>query len=162
MFWAANRTYLGVQRCMPAPLICVTEHPCCHLVTSCLQCLARFFMRWKSQQGIASYKFAWCYVSFFTGHGCAWLFQGWVGTVSPSTAWPLPLGSARHWSRGRTADRRHTISNDLSWQPGTRPPIGSVGQDRNCLYSSWVINLDSVTVLWLVRFDDWFDLFGPF
>ena len=30
--------------------------------------------------------------------------------------------------------------------------------DRN----SWVINLDSVTILWLVRFDDWFDFFGPF
>ena len=27
---------------------------------------------------------------------------------------------------------------------------------------SWVINLDSVTILWLVRFDAWFDFFGPF
>ena len=28
--------------------------------------------------------------------------------------------------------------------------------------SSRVINLDSVTILWLARFDEWFDFFGPF
>ena len=29
-------------------------------------------------------------------------------------------------------------------------------------HHSWVINLDSVTILWLVRFDAWFDFLGPF
>ena len=28
--------------------------------------------------------------------------------------------------------------------------------------NSRVMNLDSVTILWLVRFYDWFDIFGPF
>ena len=33
---------------------------------------------------------------------------------------------------------------------------------KTLLIDSWVINLDSVTILWLVRFDAWFDFFGPF
>ena len=52
------------------------------------------------------------------------------------------------------------LAKAMEWKLLVKP------SDKYCveynLTFSRVINLDSVTILWPVRFDDWFDLFEPF
>ena len=43
-----------------------------------------------------------------------------------------------------------------------RPPVEQFVLDPSNRDNSWVQDLNSVTILWLRCFDDWFDLYGPF
>ena len=65
----------------------------------------------------------------------------------------------------RPDPRVHLIRGQLRCIPKKQQNVKRVfimSQDIINHHYSRVINLDSVTILWLVRFDDWFDFFGPF